>query len=431
MRRDDAHLLQRASELLETGQAQDALRCLAQIDETALSGEERTEFYALRAAALSEAGHHQEALALLDEALEEAPDSARLHGTRGLALFNVGDLHAARTALEQALRLDPADESALANLAFVHERLGNHPRALELYDQAIDLGADIDWVLQRKAAVQTEMGDTDAARRTLRRYLSLVPDDAAQWIALAILYTDDRQYEAAFECYRAAAQIDPHSPVLRLNWGVTAVRAGALGVAQEQLQALARLEPGAARPLLLSAFIREEQGRPSEAARLYERALERVRGQDAAQTAYALEMAMDFFLRQRDRRRCDQLLRQAYEWNACTVELCEAYRQLTARPSRSTCWFSLMVEADYRPGLVSDSPVGSANGARRRYLRNFQVVARDRDEAISMVLDFVRRMGEKHPTVREFVREEALPEAHPGIYEVQHDCTILDDDAAP
>ena len=58
----------------------------------------------------------------------------------------------------------------------------------------------------------------------MNRYLSLVPDDAEQWVSLAILHSDAEQYEDAFACYRRAEQTEADSPVLRLNWGLVESR---------------------------------------------------------------------------------------------------------------------------------------------------------------------------------------------------------------
>ena len=178
-----------------------------------------------------------------------------------------------------------------------------------------------------------------------------MPDDAAQWIALAILHSDDEEYPAAFVCYEQAERLDPESAALRLNWGVSAVRAGRLRLARAQLKHLQQLEPRSTRPWLLRAFILEEEDRIPAARLIYERVLGRGQFTDQGELNYALEMAMDFFARHHMRPRCERLLTRAYAENACTVELCEAYREVTGERVEKAYWFSVLVEADYRPGL--------------------------------------------------------------------------------
>ncbi len=424
-------ILERANRLIEAGKPEEALRCLDDAEGRCFDSEDRIEHASLRAWALTELGRDEEALDALDALLEEFPQSARLLSTLGVVLSNSDELEDARAALEEAVSVSPSDEVSLANLGLVYEKLRDYRRALELYDRALDSGADIDWVLQRRAAALIECGCYGDAKKTLNRYLSLVPEDATQWVTLGILYSDDDDFESAFECYRRAEEIDPDGAALRLNWGVTAVRAKQLGIARSQLAHLKRVEPTTTRPWLLAAFILEDEGELLAARTVYDRILSSAQFQDQAEMSYALEMAMDFFARHKLRRRSEQLFRHAYAANACSVELCEAYREVQGDLIEPGYWFSVLVEADYRPGLAEvQERRGATAGRRARFVRDYQIVARDRDDAISHVLDFARRMGERNPCVREFIGEEEIERAYAGIYEIEAESLILADEGS-
>ncbi len=422
-------IFDRANRLLEAGKPDESLECLDKVDGRTLDSDDRIEWGSLRAWALSQIGQHEEALELLDELLEEFPQSVRLLGAFGIVLSNNDELEDARDALEEAVALGPTDEVALANLALVYEKLREYERSLELYDRALELGADIDWVLLRKAATLTECGRYAEAKVTLKRYLSLVPEDAGQWIALAILHSDDEEYADAFRCYEQAEQLDPDAPALRLNWGVTAVRAHQLPAAYKQLARLRRLEPRSARAGLLRAFILEEEGDLAGARGIYDRTLARARYVDRGELSYAFEMAMDFFGRQKLRTRCERLLGRAYEANACTVELCEAYREATGEYVAQAFWYSLVIEADYRLGLLE---LRARNGSSRppptRFTRNYQVVARNHDDTVDMVVSLLQRMGETNPNVREFIGQEPIEQTHVGLYEVEPEGFVFSPD---
>ncbi|TWT44126.1 lipoprotein NlpI [Phycisphaerae bacterium RAS1] len=412
--------------LLEKGQAAEALQRLDEVDGQLADTDDRIEAASLRAWALSELDRTEEALDLLEPLLEQNPDAGRLYGALGIVLSNSDNLDEARKALETALEIDPHDEAAIANLGLVYEKMHDGKQAIQLYDRAIDMGVDIDWALQRKAAAQIELGDYDGAKGTLKRYLSLAPDDTAQWISLAILHSDDREYEQATACYEQAERLDGSSPALRMNWGVTAVREGRTDAAERQLAELRQIEPDSIRCRLLQAMILEQNGRTREATRCYESALAEADAQYADDRVFALELAMDYFVRHNARTRCEELFRTAYAENTCTVEICEAYRELTGRRAKRAAWYSLVLEGDWRPGLSQVYERGAPReGPFTRFLRNYQVVACDRDEAVSLSLDFARRMGETGLRVREFVGDEGLQDAVTGIYEVERDALVI------
>lgn len=419
-------IFSRANDLLDAGKAAETLRCLEELDGRLVDAEDRIEFGTLRAWALSELDRVDEALRSLDALMEEYPNSARLHGTRGVVLSNADELEEACAELERAVRLDPKDDVAIANLALVYERVGDFETAIRLYDKAIKLGADIDWALQRKAAVLSEVGDFSNAKATLKRYLSLVPDDIGQWISLAIMHSDDEEYEAAFAAYQVAESIDSQSPLLRLNWGVTAVRAGDVKQAAKQLKSLQRLTPQSPQPRLLRALIEEEEQNLVAAAASYAEALNIALPGDPGDLTYALELAMDFHSRQDNLEDCERLLELAYSRNACTVELCEAYREATGERLDEATWFSVDIEADFREGLPQHPRRKLDPGEQpTRFCRNVQVVARDRDDAVALIIDFASRMAEQRVRIREFVGEEQMKDVFTGIYEVDPECLVL------
>ena len=420
------NILERAGDLLDEGQPRQALRCLQRVAGGFLDQDQRIECESMRAWALSETGRANEALAALDELLAHHPACARLHGTRGVVLSNAGDLEGGCAALEHSVTLDAEDQFALANLGLVYEKLCEYDRAQQTYEKAIELGFDIDWLLQRLAAVQSDSGETTTAKRTLRRYLSLAPDDAEEWIELAILHSEDQEFEQAYECYQEAERAEPTSPWLRLNWGVTAARAGHWPQAELQLATLRESDSAGTLTLVLEAFFREQKDDPAGAQRDYEAALERAADGDSEQHGYTLEMAMTFFARRGLRAECERLMKRAYSANLCTVEVCAGYREATGRYLPAATWYSVAMEGDYRVGLCEVSQPGAEPAGRyERFTRVFQTVASDPDEAIATVRQFAEHMGETGVALREIHGDEPMSDTHTGIYEVQHQSVVF------
>jgi len=91
-----------------------------------------------------------------------------------------------------------------------------------------------------------------------------------------------------------------------------------------------------------------------------------------------------------------------------------------------------MVETDYRPGLseVRDR-IASPQQRFTRFSRAYQIVARNHDEALELVLDFTRRMGEENTAIREFAGEEPVKDTFTGIYEIETDSFVFSDENEP
>jgi tetratricopeptide (TPR) repeat protein len=75
---------------------------------------------------------------LLDE-IKNRPDDPRLHNELGVVQFYLGKGAAAESSFEKAIKLDPKNADARANLSFHYFRLGRQEAALELLKDAIAL----------------------------------------------------------------------------------------------------------------------------------------------------------------------------------------------------------------------------------------------------------------------------------------------------
>ncbi|MBL8878842.1 MAG: tetratricopeptide repeat protein [Phycisphaerales bacterium] len=424
-------VLAKASDLLETGKPAESLQCLEQLEGMVSEPEDRIECGTLRAWALSEMDRVDDAIQTLEPLIDEFPNSARLHGTFGVVLSNADELEAARASLEKAVSLDNRDDVAASNLALVCEKMGDLGTAIKLYDRALDLGAELDWTLQRTAAVLYDLGDVELARKTLKRYLSLAPDDAEQWITLGIWLSDSNLFEEAAQAFARSEEINAESPTLRLHWGESEARAGHVKSARRQLKLLQKLSPGSPLPSLLRAWILEQEQNFAAADKCYREAIERVRPEDYSELTFTLEASMDFYVDLRDIAMCERIFEDAYFHNACTIELCEAYRESSGEKIKDAVWFSTLVEADFRDDLtpwIRRGREGDSHPAR--YYRNIQIVAKDRDEAIASAVALLERMGERNVRFVEFLGSEPLEEAFTGVYEVGYDIDLAGDDAA-
>lgn len=78
-----------------------------------------------------------DALRYANEGLKLDPSSADLHFVAGNALFGLGGLPQAKTAYENAIKLNPRLAQALFNLAVVQEKMGDHAAAVSNATRAV------------------------------------------------------------------------------------------------------------------------------------------------------------------------------------------------------------------------------------------------------------------------------------------------------
>lgn len=213
-----------------------------------------------RAEALSDAGEYGAALEELDRALSQGDSTATVHTARGWALENLGPerLPDARSAYEQALRLDPGALWAKEGLSNVLRRMRLSEDADRLCREVIVEGlqradAELD-LLELVGWCQLRLGLHDEAVGTLREALRR----DGRWIAvrfdLALALLCAGQRSRAFLDYSRGVHQAVNGGVERLR-GVVRVALDDLEESLAERPALATTrEAIAARDLLRSTL---------------------------------------------------------------------------------------------------------------------------------------------------------------------------------
>ena len=144
----------------------------------------------------------------LRDAVDVAPRRAAIRKELGYAYLKVGETEWAREMFEQVTRLDPTDDQATLELAFLSYETGQHARALELF-KGIKDSADSDW----RGTAQKAFNRIDKELRVaIDRWSEAVGLEPANWSAqldLAELYEKHLEPEKAARHYEAAWQIQP------------------------------------------------------------------------------------------------------------------------------------------------------------------------------------------------------------------------------
>ena len=148
------------------------------------------------------------AIHLLRDAVDAAPKRASIRKELGYAYLKVGEAEWAREMFEQVTRLDPTDDQATLELAFLSYETARHARALKLFKTIKD-SVDSDW---RGVAEKAFNRIDKELREAIDRWSEAVRLEPTNWSAqleLAELYEKHAEPKKAARHYEAAWRIQP------------------------------------------------------------------------------------------------------------------------------------------------------------------------------------------------------------------------------
>ena len=192
---------------------------------------------------LLQAGDPAAALGISREVIARQPGHARAYLAAGLALRMMGRLGESRSAIEEALRLDPNDYGAA-------------------YEQGMTLAA---------------MGNGAAARECFVRATRLRPDFAAPHFALGMDAIERGDLPAAAAALENAVRLDPRNPHALMNYGRLCVRQADFARAADLFRASLALVPSHPDLPMYLAQVELARGRWAEGWSAYARRDQRAR----------------------------------------------------------------------------------------------------------------------------------------------------------
>jgi tetratricopeptide (TPR) repeat protein len=208
----------------------------------------------LLGAALATTGDMAGGLRATREAARLEPENYRPHYVLGFILVREDK---ALTEARAAARLKPDDAGTQNLLAYVLNQLGQHAEALQAAQSALrhkHEPADEGWAHYNIATAQEKLGRADEARASysaaIRAYnqpgRTLDPDDL---YLMGNAYLRLEQDPAAVKAFQQAIKVRPDFPQARYNLGVAHFAAGNRKGAQDEYNALRRLDPARAAKL--------------------------------------------------------------------------------------------------------------------------------------------------------------------------------------
>ena len=172
------------------------------------------------------------------------------------------------------LSLAPRDHAALHILGIIARQKGDHPRAIDLFRQAIGING-------RVAAYHGDLGNAyletrrpEQAADCFRRTLALEPSSALAHFGLGLALLAQTAFSAAAKELEAAAKARPDHADTHLNLAIALTELGRLDEAVAQSRRAVALKPGHPATHLRLGIVLRAKGEPEAARGHISRAIE-------------------------------------------------------------------------------------------------------------------------------------------------------------
>jgi tetratricopeptide (TPR) repeat protein len=138
-------------------------------------------------------GNSAEALEYFSRAAELQPDYNGWHINKGITLYRLGRLDAARGALQTAITLEGGIALAHTTLGDVYRDLGDIPSARKNYERSVELVPSNSIVLQSLGTARALSGDREGTIAAWTRSLELDPNSCDMHFNLGTALVKENQ----------------------------------------------------------------------------------------------------------------------------------------------------------------------------------------------------------------------------------------------
>lgn len=225
---------------------------------------------------LEAVAHHQarrfaQAEALYNTILARFPSHAEALHLRGLLAYQQGQHAVARSAIEQAMAIDPDQPHYSYNLGLVLEKEERWEEAISAYRQATRINPDYLEALANLGNVYRRQRLWGKAVETLQQALRLNPRSADLYNSLGVTYKEQGRLDQAVEHYQQALAHSPEHAEALNNLGIVLQTQGKLEKAADAFQQALTLKPQYANAHYHLGLVRLWQGREPEALTAFQR----------------------------------------------------------------------------------------------------------------------------------------------------------------
>jgi tetratricopeptide (TPR) repeat protein len=186
----------------------------------------------------------------------------------------IGNLSAAENLYVQTIKLNPANDAALYDLAKIYDAKGKTKEALDLTKKATDISPENTWYLSQLAELYIKTNELDNAISVFKKLVKTRQDNYQYSFELASLYTYQKKYEDAIKIYEEVEKstgVIEEISIEKLNIYMTQ---GKSDLAIEEINKLIKTDTSEIRFQGLLAETYDKLGKKEDAARVYQKMID-------------------------------------------------------------------------------------------------------------------------------------------------------------
>ncbi len=150
-------------------------------------------------------GQFDEAISYLNAALRSDPFSADNYNTLAAVYIQKGEMERAEELLHTALQIRPEYVQARINFGMLHLLNGRYELAADYFEQALQEMPEHTGIRNNLAVCLLRTGRYQEARTHFKHLIETVPDVPAWYFDMAILYTEQAEFDDAMVWVRRGA----------------------------------------------------------------------------------------------------------------------------------------------------------------------------------------------------------------------------------
>jgi tetratricopeptide (TPR) repeat protein len=177
--------------------------------------------------------------------------------------------------MEKGLKQDPTNPLGLTYLASSFENMGNFPRAIRIYEKAIDMHVETDQIFSRLGKDYLRTHQLEKAVQAMQRASELNPTDLENLNNLGAANLQLGRVQDARKAFEAiTAQSDSYAPAFN-GLGLVAISQGDPDAALRNFRKAVEDDPSEMDPLLNLGFLYKRSGQKQQALRCFQTFLQK------------------------------------------------------------------------------------------------------------------------------------------------------------